>query len=94
MLISIAGFSTRYVALILSQSQDSDARLLIAVLPTVAVTAVVAFKWPQIKKFVEKLHSQSHTDRNSANDADTRIIVDTSAETAVIVRRGSVETAV
>ena len=61
-LISIAGFSTRYVALILSQSQDSDARLLIAVLPTVAVTAVVAFKWPHIKKFVEKLHSQNHTD--------------------------------
>ena len=93
-LISIAGFSTRYVALILSQSQDSDARLLIAVLPTVAVTAVVAFEWPQIKKFVEKLHSQNHTDRNSANDADTRIIVDASAETAVIVKRDRVETAV
>ena len=61
-LISIAGFSTRYVALTLSHSQDSDARLLIAVLPTVAVTAVVALKWPHIKEFVGKLRSQNHTD--------------------------------
>ena len=93
-LISIAAFSTRYVALTLSHSQDSDARLLIAVLPTVAVTAVVALKWPNIKEFVEKLRSQNHTDQNSANDAGMRIIIDTSAETAVTVRRGSVETAV
>ena len=60
-LISIAGFSTRYVTLTLSHSQDSDARLLIAVLPTVAVTAVVALKWPYIKRFVERLQSQNHT---------------------------------
>ena len=93
-LISIAGFSTRYVALTLSHSQDSDARLLIAVLPTVAVTAVVALKWPNIREFVEKLRSQNHTDQNFANDAGMRIIVNTSAETAVTVRRGSVETAV
>ena len=54
-LIFIAGFSNRYMALTLSQSQDSDARLLIAVLPTVAVTAVVALKWPYIKKIARKL---------------------------------------
>ena len=57
-LIIIAGFSNRYLALTLSQSQDSDARLLITVLPTIAITAVVAFKWPYIKKFVRKLHPQ------------------------------------
>ena len=64
-LISIAAFSTRYVALTLSQSQDSDARLLIAVLPTVGVTAVVALKWPYIKQVIKKLHPQ---ETGSAND--------------------------
>ena len=56
-IISIAGFSTRYLTLTLSHSQDSDARLLIAVLPTV-VAAVVAMRWDHIKKFVRKLHPQ------------------------------------
>ena len=72
-LIVIAGFSTRYIALTLSHSQDSDARLLIAVLPTVAVSAVVALKWPHIKRFIEKLRSQNHTDQNSENDADVQV---------------------
>ena len=60
-LIFIAGFSNRYIALTLSQSQDSDARLLIAVLPTIAVTAVVALKWPYIKKIARKLRPQEDT---------------------------------
>ena len=52
-IVSIAGFSTRYIALTLSHSQDSDARLLITVLPTV-VAAVVAMRWDHIKKGCKK----------------------------------------
>ena len=68
-LIFIAGFSNRYIALTLSQSQDSDARLLIAVLPTVAVTAVVALKWPYIKKIARKLVPKK-TQSNPKTDAE------------------------
>lgn len=69
-LIFIAGFSNRYIALTLSQSQDSDARLLMAVLPTVAVTAVVALKWPYIKNIAEKLsHNPKKTQSNPKTDA-------------------------
>ena len=64
-IVSIAGFSTRYIALTLSHSQDSDARLLIAVLPTV-VAAVVAMRWDHIKKVVRKLHPQDQ--RNPRKD--------------------------
>ena len=64
-IVSIAGFSTRYIALTLSHSQDSDARLLIAVLPTV-VAAVVAMRWDHIKKVVRKLDQNSP--RTAAND--------------------------
>ena len=67
-LIFIAGFSNRYIALTLSQSQDSDARLLIAVLPTIAVTAVVALKWPYIKKIARKLVPKK-TQSNPKTDA-------------------------
>ena len=65
-LIIIAGLSNRYLALTLSQSQDSDARLLITVLPTIMITAVVALKWPYIKKFVKrKLHPQEDTKQSN-----------------------------
>ena len=66
----IMGASTRSVALILSQSQDSDARLLIAVLPTVAVTAVVTLfpvYWHHIEVFVRELITQN----SASNDRTT-----------------------
>ena len=68
----IMGASTRSVALILSQSQDSDARLLIAVLPTVGVTAVVTLfpvYWHHIEAFVRELITQNGTnnDRSTEN---------------------------
>ena len=65
-IVSIAGFSTRYLTLTLSHSQDSDARLLIAVLPTV-VAAVVAMRWDHIKKFVRKLHPQDSSSPRADN---------------------------
>ena len=67
-IVSIAGFSTRYIALTLSHSQDSDARLLIAVLPTV-VAAVVAMRWEHITKVVRRLRPQDQNScRTDASD--------------------------
>ena len=64
--IFIVAFSTRYVALILSQSQDSDARVLIAVLPSIGVAIVVALRWRYVKKFVKrKLHPQEDTKQSN-----------------------------
>ena len=73
-ILVIAGFSTRYVVLTLSQSQYSDARLLI----TVLVPLVLAMRWKEIQNIVRKL-SSIFGENASAQD-DNQSTSETNAE--------------